>query len=598
MGVTHGGSRAGFETVTHEADLCVVGGGLAGLCAAVAAARRGARVAVLQDRPVFGGNASSEVRMWLCGAHGEGNRETGIVEEIELDNVRRNPWKNWSVWDSILWEKARFQAGLTPILNCSCNAARMEGNRISSVTGWQSTTQRWHTVKARWFADCSGDSVLAPLTGAEFRRGREAAAEFGESIEPDREDGRTMGMSCLLQARKRARPSSFLPPSWAVRYGSEEDLPFRDADPLRGFNNYWWMELGGMGDSIGDTEEVRDRLLAVAFGVWDFVKNRSTVKDRDFWTLDWVGFLPGKRESRRYVGDVVVCQKDVEAGGPFPDIVAYGGWTMDDHHPAGIEHPGQPNIFHPAPSPWGIPWRSLYARGVANLCMAGRNISVTHAALSSSRVMRTCAVLGQAVGTAAALGARDGLDPRGVGERRIGELQQMLMEDDCWLPGLTRRPSGLTREAHASASSGDPEELRTGMDRPRDGKNNAWVTPLGGSAVYSFASPRPVGGCRLAFDPDFRRDRSEMRMLSSIPPDYEPAAVSPTIVRSYRLEYRDKADAGEWKLLARAADNHQRLHVLAFQPVRAGAVRITIEESWGNREVSVFAWDLLEAETR
>jgi len=567
---------------------------MAGLCAAIAAARRGARAVLLQDRPVFGGNASSEIRMWLCGAHGEGNRETGLVEEIELDDIRRNPLKNWSVWDALLWEKARFQEGLTPVLNCSCNAARMDGNRIVSVTGWQTTTQTWHEVRAAWFADCSGDSVLAPLSGAEFRHGREAGAEFGESIEPELADGRTMGMSCLIQARKLAEPSPFRPPSWARRYESESDLPFRDVDPLRGFNNYWWMELGGMGDSIGDTEAVRDELLAVAFGVWDLVKNRSSVQDRDYWALDWVGFLPGKRESRRYVGDFVLSQKDVDAGGPFPDIVAYAGWTMDDHHPAGLDHPGKPNEFHPAPSPWGIPYRSLYSRNVANLCMAGRNISVTHAALSSSRVMRTCASLGQAVGTAAAIGARDGLDPREVGRERIVELQQALMEDDCWLPGLTRRPTALTMEARPAATAGDPEELRSGMDRPHDGRGNAWRAPLGAGAVYSFPSPRTVKGCRLVFDPDFSRDRADMRMLSSIPPDYRPVAVAATMVRAYRLEYRDRADAGEWKPLAHVTDNHQRLNVVSFDPVRAGAVRLTLEGSWGNGEVSVFAWDLLD----
>ena len=164
----------------HKADLCVIGGGLAGMCAAIAAARHGAKVVLMHDRPVLGGNASSEIRMWICGAHGENNRETGIIEEIELENMYRNPNRNYSIWDSILYEKVRFEENITLLLNCSCNSLEMNGNRIKSVKGWQLTTETWHTVEADLFADCSGDSILAPLSGAEYRIGREAFAEFGE----------------------------------------------------------------------------------------------------------------------------------------------------------------------------------------------------------------------------------------------------------------------------------------------------------------------------------------------------------------------------------------------------------------------------------
>ena len=151
---------------THHVDFCVVGGGMAGMCAAIAAARRGARVALMQDRPVLGGNASSEVRMWVCGAHGKNNRETGIVEEIVLENFYRNPTANYSVWDSVLFEKARLEPNITLLLNCACCAVEMDGLRIRSVKGYQFTAETWHTVEAKVFADCSGDSVLAPLSGA------------------------------------------------------------------------------------------------------------------------------------------------------------------------------------------------------------------------------------------------------------------------------------------------------------------------------------------------------------------------------------------------------------------------------------------------
>ena len=422
-----------MKTITHRADFCVVGGGLAGLCAAIAAARHGARTVLMHDRPVLGGNASSEVRMWVCGAHGKNNKETGIVEEIHLDNLYRNTYPNYSVWDSILYEKVRFQPNLTLLLNCACNAAAMAGDRIASVTGWQATAETWHVVEARNFADCSGDSVLAPLTGAQFRVGREAAAEFNEDIEPPVADRKTMGMSCLIQARETDRPQRFIPPTWAKVFATDADLPHRD-HLIRGYQNYWWLELGGEFDSIHDTELLRDELLQIAFGVWDHLKNRGD-HGADRWVLDWVGFLPGKRESRRYIGDHTLTQNDVRAEGRFDDLVAYGGWSMDDHHPAGIRHPGRPTIFHPAPSPYGIPYRCLYSKNIANLFCAGRNISVTHAAMSSSRVMATCALLGQAVGTAAAVAHAQDLTPRGVYEKHWAELDALLE-----LPGGSRQP--------------------------------------------------------------------------------------------------------------------------------------------------------------
>lgn len=331
-----------FQTVTHRADFCVVGGGLAGLCAAVAAARHGAKVVLVQERPMLGGNASSEIRMWVCGARGENMLETGLIEELMLENLYRNPDKNYSVWDGVMYEMVRGEENIELLLNCSVNECAMEDGRIASVTGWQMTTQRFHRVEAKLFADCSGDSVLAPLTGAEYRHGRETEAEFGESIGRDIAPGdrKTMGMSCMIQAREEARPSDFIPPKWAEHF-TKDDLPHRIPDMSSPTENFWYLELGGDGDSIGDTEKTRDELLRIAYGLWDFVKNDPSMREKTRnWRLDWVGILPGKRESRRYVGDYMLNQNDVQAGGRFEDIVAYGGWPMDDHDPRGF-HSGR-----------------------------------------------------------------------------------------------------------------------------------------------------------------------------------------------------------------------------------------------------------------
>ncbi|MBO7620007.1 MAG: FAD-dependent oxidoreductase, partial [Victivallales bacterium] len=350
-----------METIRHQAEFCVVGGGLAGMAAAVAAARHGAKTVLIQDRPVLGGNASSECRMWISGARNDVH-ETGYVEELKLENNYRNPQLSWSIWDSITYESVRFQPNLEVILNCSVNDLTMDGMRITSVKGWQLTTQTWHVVEADLFADCSGDSILAPLSGADFRIGREARNEFGEDFGPDEDDLKTMGMSCLIQARETDSPKKFIPPAWANKYLTDDDMPDR-GHGYRGLSNFWWIELGGEDDSIRDTEIIRDRLLAVAFGVWDHIKNHGDHK-ADNWILDWVGFLPGKRESRRYLGDHILTQQEIKAEGRFDDMVAYGGWPMDDHDPAGMNGTGRPHTNYPAPSPYGIPYRSLYSRNV------------------------------------------------------------------------------------------------------------------------------------------------------------------------------------------------------------------------------------------
>lgn len=583
--------RVEFRALAHKADLCVVGGGLAGLCAALAAARHGRRVTLMQDRPVLGGNASSEIRMWVSGASGAGYRETGIIEEILLENNYRNPLSNWSMWDLLLYEKARFEPNLTLLLNCSCLDAVMDRRRIRSVRGWQLTTQTWHTVTAPYFADCSGDSILAPLTGADFRIGREARREFGETIGPETADKRTMGMSCLIQAREMEAPVPFIPPPWAYTYPAEKDLATRNHN-FKGAANFWWLELGGEQDTIHDTEAIRDELLKVALGVWDHVKNHGDHGAAN-WALDWIGFLPGKRESRRYLGDYLLTQKDLESGGRFDDLAAYGGWSMDDHPPAGFRYPGKPTHTYKVAAPYGIPYRCLYSRNVANLFFAGRNISCTHAALSSARVMATCAILGQAVGTAAAIAAKHDASPKAVSTSHIRELQQALMDDDCFLPGLTREIPALSRQAELRASAGDPEPLRSGVDRPVNGRDQAWTTTPGGWAEYAFRQPRRIKQVRLIFDSDLQRQghfwHVELNAVASYP-RHEPQRLVPAaMVKAFRLEAR--TESGEWKTVYRTANNYQRLVRVPLN-IATPAIRVVPESTWGAEQVRLFAFDV------
>lgn len=545
---------------------------------------------------MLGGNASSEVRMWVCGAHGRDNRETGLVEELMLENLYRNPDYNYSVWDGILYELAAYQENLTLLLNCTCNDCAMEGSRIVSVTGWQMTTQSYHTVHAALFADCSGDSVLAPLTGALTRWGRESREEFGEDIAPAAADRRTMGMSCMIQARQEMRPSTFIPPKWAHKY-TRADLPHRLPDMDNPMENFWYLELGGEYDAIADTEWLRDELLRMAYGIWDFVKNDPELREKNAnWRLDWVGILPGKRESRRYVGDHILTQHDVRAGGHFDDLVAYGGWSMDDHHPGGFRSPEQPTIYHPAPSPYGIPYRCLYSVNIDNLFCAGRNISVTHTAMSSTRVMATCATLGQAVGTAAAIAALYGLTPRGVYEQRIAELQQTLMDDDCYLPFRRRAIPALTRNAALACDSPEAENLRNGFDRALDGAYNGVAVPLGSAVAYTFPAPEPISRVRVVLDSDLNRDtlpecerRRERNMLHNRPLGWPDAYVPTTLLRAFRIE--GVRPDGTAETLYESQDNHRRLISVPADGIYT-AVRLVPLATWGDPLARIFSFDV------
>jgi hypothetical protein len=576
---------------SHEVDFCVIGGGMAGLIAAISAARKGVKTALVQDRPVLGGNSSSEIRMWICGAHGENNHETGLLEEILLENKYRQTYPNYSVWDSVLWEKAHFQENLLLILNCSINQIESSPTRIESVTGWQMTTETWHTISSSLFADCTGDGTIGAMAGAEYRVGREGRDEHNESIAPAKSDKRTMGMSCLIQARETDRFQEYVPPTWAYKYNSDGELPERYHN-LTGNQNFWWLEIGGMDDSIRDTETLRDELLKIGFGIWDHIKNRGD-HGADNWVLDWLGALPGKRESRRFVGDHTLNQNDVEAEGRhFEDIVAYGGWTMDDHFPEGFYKKEAGTIFHPAPSPYGIPYRCLYSKNIDNLFFAGRNISATHTAMSSTRVMATCSVIGQAMGTAAAVAARYGTGPRGVYQNHLQELKTTLMEDDAYLP-FNRRPiTDLTARAHLSTSNAQgADDVRNGHDRVIGENENAWTAKMGDSIDFTWDSAVMVEKLRLVFDSDLCRPTHNMVSYYNL--EVEPFRVPPELVKRFRVQTRDTS--GDWSDCVVEENNHQRLVWVPVDAETTG-VRLIVDESWGDKSVRIFAVDVYGAD--
>lgn len=579
----------GFTQKTHNTDFCVIGGGMAGLGAAIAAARKGIKVVLMHDRPVFGGNASSECRVHIGGADRHNKkknlRETGILEELRLENLYRNPNRNFSIWDTILYEKVLAEPNITMLLNCSCLEAGMKGDKIENVTGWQLTTQMYHKVNARIFADCSGDAILAPLTGAQCRQGREARAEYDESIAPSEADSRTMGMTCLFQSMEYSEPQPFEPPQWAHCYDSCDDLPYG----VRGHRwwqmGYWWIELGGESDSIHDTEKLRDEILKITYGVWDHIKNRCPNRDEARnWAIEWIQFLPAKRESRRYIGAHVMTQNDIESKGRFEDTVAYGGWSMDDHHPAGFKAVklGVPaTIFHEAPSPYGIPFRSLYSRNVSNLMFAGRDASCTHAAMSSTRVMGTCCAMGQAVGAAAALLVANGRMPSEMsGDIKV--LQQALLRDDAYLPGVKQVFSPEVTCSALTCSCGNPEPVRNGINRPVGDETNCWKCRAGDWIAYQFESQLQIESITAIVDSGLDQNivlshhRNDDQLTS--PPDVMP--------RSFRIE--GLIDA-QWQVLVSVEQNHQRFCRFPINRSLLG-IRFVLEKNWAAEYARVYAF--------
>jgi len=597
---------------THNADLCVVGGGLAGVLAAVSAARHGAKVVLMQDRPMLGGNSSSEIRMWVSGA---GTRvrhlqETGLMEEILLDNMHRNPERNFSIWDSVLYEKVKAEPNIELLLNCSCCSAEMDGSSIVSITGFQLTTYKWHTVNAKLFADCSGDSILAELTGAEYMVGREAKKDFGETMALEIGDRKTMGMSLMIQAHETDHKCTYIPPEWAYVYNTDEEMNNKPHKCLtHPYTNFYWIELGGEVDSIRDTETVRDELLKIAFGVWDHIKNRGD-HGADNWELDWIGFLPGKRESRRYVGDYVMVQDDVIGARQFEDTVAYGGWQIDNHLPGGFYMNGKGGAHLQKVrlnEPYGIPFRSLYSKNVDNLLFAGRNISTTHIAFSTVRVMATCGVMGQAIGTAAALAVRYGVNPRELGQRYIKELQNTLLEDDCFLPGFRREMPALTRAATLDADYGDASVLHNGLDRKIWGNDNGYYGMCNRPITYTFSEKKKVNGFRLVADSDLDREFTEgnpniltisCTLFRSRDYNNTTFGFPKSLLKSFRIEALD--DNGEWQVVWSTDSNRQRL-VRGTLNVETTAIRLvpvstyfseSLQETYGSAQAHIFAFDV------
>lgn len=438
------------------ADVVVAGGGLAGVCAAIAAARDGLEVALVQNRPVLGGNSSSEVRVWVCGATATGHqryaRETGIVGELYVENEFVNPLGNPVYWDLVLLEAVKAEPNIRLFLNTHVHDVHVADNKVTSISAHVVGSERDLRIGAEYFIDCTGDGSVAARAGAEFMLGREAGDQFDEGWAPEVADDTTLGSTILFYTKEEAEPVPFVAPSFAI---DVEKTSILESRILRTGDNgaaYWWIEWGGELDVVGDNERIRDELWAVIYGIWDYIKNSGKF-DSENLTLEWVGSVPGKREYRRVLGDYVMTQSDIETHRRKEDTVGFGGWSIDLHPSKGVYEPrGAAQQIYPA-GIYDIPFGSLHSRSVTNLLMAGRNVSATHVAFGSMRVMATCGVMGEAVGTAVAVCLKRGLTP-GELAADVRPLQQQLLRNDAALAGLDLPAANdVAPSATVSASS-------------------------------------------------------------------------------------------------------------------------------------------------
>lgn len=543
-------------------DFVVVGGGMSGICAAIAAARYGIQVALIHNRPVLGGMASSEHRMHICGADrhmsNPNARETGILEEILLEHKRRNPENSYAIFDSVVWEKVKFQEHLDLYLNTHMTGVEVDQNHIIGITAVQLTTEKEFHFFGKMFLDATGDGTLGAKAGAEYRLGREARGIYGESLAPEQGDSVTMGSSLMFQTKDVGHPVPFVKPFWAYTF-DESQLRLRDHSDVT--SGYWWIELGGVKERIiEDGEQIRDELLKTIFGVWDHIKNGGDHGAENL-ELEWGGFLPGKRESRRLIGDYVLKQQDCAGNTAFPDAVAYGGWTMDIHTPGGFaDESSEATVWNQVKDIYRIPYRCLYSKNIENLFLGGRAISCSRVAFSSTRVMATCAVTGQAAGTAAALAVKKGCTPREVG-KNITELQQELLKNDCYIPGI--RNCDLEDQARTAVVSATSElpgyeaaQVINGISRTEGNVPNCWKANMSENPklILQWKDVIQASEIQLTFDSNLSREitpsinRAVLQRQSRLSP--------PELIRDYEVCFWH---SGELVYQTRRAGDGQRL---------------------------------------
>ncbi len=570
-----------------EHEVVVVGGGLAGCMAAVSSARLGAKTILVQNRPVLGGNASVEilvppVGVWPYKALDPLDpRETGLIEEVRTEGNQRTD--EAKVYSARLRRLVEAEPNLRTLLETHVTGIqRASPQKIGAVLAMNVRTGKRLRIPGRLFIDCTGDGVLGAAAGAEYRHGREPRSMYDEPMAPEVGDAKTMGNSLKYVTVPSDGPKSFATPPWAMKFPSCECFnPQRHPSLATEIGWQWIIELGGTRNTVDDAEEIRDDLLRLIYGLWDHVKNHcpKLALEAASHQLVWVSHVAGKRESRRLIGDYVLTERDIGGQTLFPDRVAYGAWCVDDHPPEGFFYKGPPSYCDYLSLPFSIPFRSLYSKDLDNLLMAGRDISASHLAMADTRVMLTCAVIGQAAGTAGAMCAQRGISPRVLGRSHIEELQQQVLKDGAYLIRLPNRdPRDLARRAIATASSQRTRPsgevmaaagVIDGFARAESGKTSAWApdpkVPLPQWIELTWPGPQTFNMVHVVF---LTKRHAPSRF-------------------AVQALLNDK-----WKTLAEVSKNRHRRHALGVPKTTASRLRLLVlgagKAEWGVCEIRVY----------
>jgi hypothetical protein len=562
-------------------DLVVIGGGIAGTCSAISGARSGLKVALIQDRPVLGGNNSSEVRVHLGGRTmlGPYPKLGGVVRELSPAR-RGNAGPPERYEDQKKLNVVAAEKNLSLFLSTHVSEVEKTGKQISAVIGRNIRTGKRLRFSARVFADCTGDGTVGFLAGADYRMGREGKDETGEGLAPAKADKMTMGSSVQWYSKSFKERSAFPVCPWAVQFTEE------NAQRVTG--GEWNWETGMNKHQIDEFEEVRDYGMRVVYGNWAFLKNSPKSKAKYAnRKLDWVAHIAGKRESRRLLGDVILTEQDVTGQKAFDDACVTTTWTIDLHYP----HPKNTQQFpgrefrsiakHLRIKPYPIPYRCLYSRNIDNLFMAGRDISVTHVALGTIRVMNTCGMMGEVVGMAAAICKEQKTTPRGVYKNHLDDLKKRMTK------GVSKTPiptPGSSKRFRAASVPKPPAWIKTaGTNFARKAKvtvsscldSKYKAANINDGKIAFGATDRWVSGRELPHTAELTWDAPQTISAVRIVNGWKTGGGFNGVMENFALQYHS---GGDWKEIpgSKTKGNNQPDWSMKFKPIKTNRLRLTI----------------------
>ncbi len=588
-------SQPSMDNVNLDCDILVAGGGLSGICAAIAAARDGAKVVLVQNRSRLGGNASLEVKMHPLGINPDktGFREAGILEELKLKNSAENQERSWAVWDCMLYDKVRCEKNITLLLDTTVYGADVEDGSITKAYARCDLSLTNYIISAKQFIDCTGDSRLAIEAGAEVMTGRDGVEKYGEPLAGHFSKNDHLCCSMMFTSVDVGHEVKYTAPSWAKKI-TAENLKFRD--PAKwGFNyGYWFISFGGKLDTVRDMEVIRRELLAILHGVWDYIKNVAKYPAAKNRVLDFVAMLPARRDTYRISGYDIFTQHDIEGKwAERPDQIITVGWPMEDQPSDGFYFDGKPAIYGGSTNFYNLPLSTMYSKDVKNLFMAGRNMNTSHIAFTSTRVMNIGALAGEVVGNAASKCARENISPRQLGTdaKKLNELRQKLLKNGNFIVNYKNEDADdLILSSKVSASASDfgtsPENVKNGVTYDFKGENkNRWQAEISKTPELRFAWENIVEISQVSLNLD-----TGCRMLTQ---SEETGIVAKMIAGAQPEALRDFdvlaiLPNGEEKLIKSIRGNYQKLVVIDFDKMSISGLKIKCFATNGSDVASIF----------